>query len=41
MNVRKLLKKRNCPSILVTHNYDEAKLFSDRIIDLSLKKVSK
>ncbi|RAH14088.1 MAG: hypothetical protein CMB56_006580 [Methanobacteriota archaeon] len=35
-DVRKLLKKRNCPSILVTHNYKEAELFSDRIIDISL-----
>ena len=34
-DVRKLLKERNCPSILVTHNIEEAKLFSDRIIDLS------
>tara|TARA_B100000902_G_C27280737_1_gene901614 strand:+ start:1276 stop:1881 length:606 start_codon:yes stop_codon:yes gene_type:complete len=40
-DVRELLKKRKCPSILVTHNYDEAKLFSDRIIDLSLKKANK
>ena len=34
-DVRNLLKDRSCPSILVTHNVKEAKLFSDRIIDLS------
>lgn len=33
-DVRELLKKRNCPSILVTHNYEEAKLFSDKIIEI-------
>ena len=34
-DVRALLKDRSCPAILVTHNIEEAKLFSDRIIDLS------
>ena len=34
-DVKELLKERNCPAILVTHNIEEAKLFSDRIIDLS------
>tara|TARA_B100000965_G_scaffold302682_1_gene261373 strand:+ start:774 stop:1367 length:594 start_codon:yes stop_codon:yes gene_type:complete len=34
-DVRDLLKGRNCPAILVTHNIEEAKLFSDRMIDLS------
>ena len=34
-DVRALLKDRSCPSILVTHNIEEAKLFSDRMIDLS------
>ena len=33
--VRALLKDRSCPAILVTHNIEEAKLFSDRMIDLS------
>ena len=28
-------KDRSCPAILVTHNIEEAKLFSDRMIDLS------
>ena len=37
-DVRELLKARECPAILVTHNRDEADLFSDRILDLSLKK---
>ena len=34
-DVRALLKDRSCPAILVTHNIEEAKLFSDRMIDLS------
>ena len=34
-DVRALLKVRSCPAILVTHNIEEAKLFSDRMIDLS------
>ena len=34
-DVRTLLKDRSCPAILVTHNIEEAKLFSDRMIDLS------
>ena len=34
-DVRALLKGRSCPAILVTHNIEEAKLFSDRMIDLS------
>ena len=34
-DVRALLKYRSCPAILVTHNIEEAKLFSDRMIDLS------
>ena len=34
-DVRVLLKDRSCPAILVTHNIEEAKLFSDRMIDLS------
>ena len=34
-DVREVLKKRKCPSILVTHNKDEAELFSDRIVNLS------
>ena len=34
-DVKELLKERNCPAILVTHNIEEAKLFSDKIIDLS------
>ena len=34
-DVRALLKHRSCPAILVTHNIEEAKLFSDRMIDLS------
>ena len=34
-DVRALLKNRSCPAILVTHNIEEAKLFSDRMIDLS------
>ena len=34
-DVRFLLKDRSCPAILVTHNIEEAKLFSDRMIDLS------
>ncbi len=34
-DVRNLLKSRKCPAILVTHNTEEAKLFSDRIINLS------
>ena len=34
-DVRALLKDRSCSAILVTHNIDEAKLFSDRMIDLS------
>ena len=34
-DVRALLKDRSCSSILVTHNIEEAKLFSDRMIDLS------
>ena len=34
-DVRDLLKDRSCPAILVTHNIEEAKLFSDRMIDLS------
>ena len=32
--VRDILKQRGCPSILVTHNKEEAKLFADRIISL-------
>ena len=35
-DVRALLKDRSCPAILVTHNIEEAKLFSDRMIDLSM-----
>ena len=34
-DVRALLKDRSCSAILVTHNIEEAKLFSDRMIDLS------
>lgn len=34
-DVRDVLKKRKCPSILVTHNKEEAELFSDRIVNLS------
>ena len=34
-DVRALLKDRSCSAILVTHNIKEAKLFSDRMIDLS------
>ena len=34
-DVRALLKDRSCPAILVTHNIEEAKLFSDRMIELS------
>lgn len=34
-DVREVLKTRKCPGILVTHNKDEAELFSDRIINLS------
>ena len=34
-DVRALLKDRSCPAILVTHNIEEAKLFSDRMVDLS------
>ena len=34
-DVRVLLKDRSCPAILVTHNIEEAKLFSDRMVDLS------
>ena len=34
-DVRVLLKDRSCSAILVTHNIEEAKLFSDRMIDLS------
>ena len=34
-NVRAMLIDRSCPAILVTHNIEEAKLFSDRMIDLS------
>ena len=34
-DVRALLKGRSCSAILVTHNIEEAKLFSDRMIDLS------
>ena len=34
-DVRDVLKKRKCPGVLVTHNKDEAELFSDRIINLS------
>ncbi len=33
-DVRALLKSRECPAILVTHNIEEAELFSDRIINL-------
>lgn len=33
-DVRDLLKFRECPAILVTHNTAEAELFSDRIINL-------
>ena len=34
-DVRALLKDRSCSAILVTHNIEEAELFSDRMIDLS------
>ena len=34
-DVRALLKDRSCSAILVTHNIEEAKLFSDRMIDMS------
>ena len=34
-DVRALLKDRSSPAILVTHNIEEAKLYSDRMIDLS------
>ncbi len=34
-DVRALRKDRSCSAILVTHNIEEAKLFSDRMIDLS------
>tara|TARA_B100000700_G_C14729003_1_gene707448 strand:- start:92 stop:691 length:600 start_codon:yes stop_codon:yes gene_type:complete len=33
-DVRALLKSRECPAILVTHNIEEAELFSDRILNL-------
>lgn len=35
IDVRNLLKKRNCPAILVTHNNIIAKEFADRIISLN------
>ena len=34
-DVRQLLKKRKCPAILVTHNQQEAEMFSDRILEMS------
>ena len=34
-DVRQLLKKRKCPAILVTHNQQEAEMFSDRILKMS------
>tara|TARA_Y100001935_G_scaffold56379_1_gene47106 strand:- start:680 stop:1270 length:591 start_codon:yes stop_codon:yes gene_type:complete len=34
-DVRQLLKKRKCPAILVTHNQQEAEMFSDRIMEMS------
>ena len=34
-DVRQLLKKRKCPGILVTHNQQEAEMFSDRILEMS------
>ena len=33
-DVRALLKSREFPAILVTHNIEEAELFSDRILNL-------
>ena len=33
-DVRDLLKARNCPAILVTHNHDVAKKFADSVISM-------
>ena len=33
-DVRGLLKARNCPAILVTHNHDVAKKFADSVISI-------
>tara|TARA_Y100001935_G_scaffold76090_1_gene63528 strand:+ start:2271 stop:2867 length:597 start_codon:yes stop_codon:yes gene_type:complete len=33
-DVRSILKARDCPAILVTHNRSEALMFSDRIMDM-------
>ena len=33
-DVRDLLKARNCPAILVTHNHDVAKKFADSVISI-------
>ena len=34
-DVRAIIKDRKCPAVLVTHNLEEAKRFSDRILDFS------
>ena len=34
MDVRSVLKGRDCPAILVTHNRDEALMFADRVLDM-------
>ena len=34
-DVRAIIKDRKCPAVLVTHNLEEAKRFSDRILDIS------
>ena len=33
-DVRELLKRRNCPAVLVTHNLDVAKKFADSVISI-------
>ena len=33
-DVRDLLKARNCPAILVTHNHDVARKFADSVISM-------
>lgn len=33
-DVRELLKRRNCPAVLVTHNLDVAKKFADSVITI-------
>ena len=34
-DVRELLKRRNCPAVLVTHNLDVAKKFADSVISIN------